>query len=231
MAHVLEKAVDLYTRNLLLMEHKAAGYKKETNTYNSENYVQFKGRYFSDINSTVISLIKPIIDKELGAGTWKIDTANFFDTSVPYRIHTDTGTPDPNCFKTFVFPLRYFTNIEQYDPNFNALYILKQKWRGPAAFFVKGSENVQAEFNQIVTDYSDIEGLESGYDATLVEECSHLDKENFEGLSALAKFPWIPGNVIVFDRHRLHVTADFRRAGIYRKLGLSVFTSRVTDAY
>lgn len=224
MAYVLENVLDLYTRTELLMEHHNTGFKQEQQQYDASNYVQFTGRYFSDITPKVVEIITPIINNELGQGTWKIDNANFFDTKVPYRVHTDTGLPDPNPWKTFVFPLKVFAGTE-YNPAKNALYVLNQRWYGPAAFFVKGSTDVKEEYNKVITDYSDVAELTHGFDEQLVEECSHLPRNNFEGLSVQKRFEWRPGNVIVFDRRCLHVSTNFLQAGARRKIGLSVFTS------
>jgi hypothetical protein len=226
MAYFLENAVDLYTRTQLLMEHRAAGYKEELKDYDPNSYAQYKGRYFSNLTPKVLEIITPIIDKELGEGTWKIDSGNFFDTKVPYRIHTDTGLPDVSPWKTFVFPLKVFAGTD-YDPSKNALYVLNQRWYGPAAFFVKGSTDVEEEYNKVVTDYRDVAELCTGFDEDLVADCSHLPRSNFEGLTVKQRFDWKPGNVLVFDRRHLHVASNFLRAGAHGKIGLSVFTSAI----
>ncbi len=228
MAYFLANAVDMYTRTQLLMEHRATGYKEELKDYDPNSYAQYKGRYFSNLTPKVLEIITPIIDNELGTGTWKIDSGNFFDTKVPYRIHTDTGLPDPSPWKTFVFPLKVFAGTS-YNAAKNSLYVLNQRWYGPAAFFVKGSTDVQEEYNKVITDYTDVAELDKGFDEDLIADCSHLPRSNFEGLTVKQRFEWKPGNVIVFDRRHLHVASNFLQAGAHSKIGLSVFTSAVED--
>ena len=53
---------------------------------------------------------------------------------------------------------------------------------------------------------------------------NHLKKEWLDGLSIDNYFPWKIGSVIAFDSLRLHSASDFNRAGITKKLGLSIFT-------
>jgi len=214
MAYVLKKALDLWSRTKLMNEHQL----------DLNEYAKFSGRHFSNLTPIVIDIITPIIDNELGKGTWEITSGNFFTTNVPYRIHTDTGIPDPRPYKTFVIPLKVFTT-PTYDSSKNALYILNQKWDGAASFFVKGTPGVKEEFNKIVDDYAEVCGLVQGFDETLVTECNHLDRSNFEGMSVLNRCEWIPGDIIVFDRKHLHVSTNFLEAGAQSKIGLSIFTS------
>ena len=228
MAYFLENKLDMFTRTQLLMEHRATGYKEELKEYDPNSYAQYKGRYFSNLTPRVLEIVTPIIDQELGQGTWKIDSGNFFDTRVPYRIHTDTGLPDLSPWKTFVFPLKVFAGTD-YDPAGNALYVLNQRWYGPAAFFVKGSTDVAEEYNKVITDYSEVSELDRGFDEELVADCSHLPRSNFEGLTVKHRFDWKPGNVLVFDRRHLHVASNFLRAGAHGKIGLSIFTSAIED--
>jgi len=48
-----------------------------------------------------------------------------------------------------------------------------------------------------------------------------------EGFSIESSCDWVPGDVIVFDCVRLHCASNFLDNGIYKKIGLSLFTSYV----
>jgi len=196
---------------------------------NNKEFQSYPGRSFGLDTGPAMEIVKPIIDSVLGEGTWKQNGGNFFETSVGYRIHADTGKDGPdNVLQTFVFPLSLTPNtIGITKPENVRLLILNQTWDGDAAFFVRGTPNVQSEYNIVVGNYRDVGNKDDGetIDGLLIDHCPHLNPSNFVGLSVDKNFQWIPGIPITFPRNRLHVSSAFTRQGYEKKLGLSIFTS------
>lgn len=176
-----------------------------------------------DLNNA-LKLVRPIIDNLLGKDNWKLEGGLFFETVTGYRVHADTEKRGPeHVWQTVLFPLRQ-TVTQESNVEMNRLIIFDQTWSGDAAFFLKGSPDNPQEFNNVVKDYTDVEGLIPGYVDPYVEQlCPHLNKENFEGLTVDQTFQWTPGIPITFPRNRLHASSAFHKHGILNKLGLSLF--------
>jgi hypothetical protein len=173
---------------------------------------------------TALELVYPIVDDLLGKGNWKLEGGIFFETVYGYRVHADTEKSGPGrVWQTIVFPLRQTLTPESQIEK-NRLIIFDQTWKKDAAFFLKGSPDDPKEFNNVVKDYKDVEGIIPGYIDPYVEQlCPHLNKENFEGLTVDQTFQWTPGVPMTFPRNRLHASSAFHRFGITNKLGLSLF--------
>lgn len=173
---------------------------------------------------TALKLVQPIIDNLLGKHNWRLEGGLFFETVTGYRVHVDTEKRGPqHVWQTVVFPLRQTLTPEaQLDKN--RLIIFDQTWSKDAAFFLKGSPDNPQEYNNVIKDYSDVEGIIPGYVDPLVEQlCPHLNTENFEGLTVDRTFEWTPGIPMTFPRNRLHASSAFQKFGIKNKLGLSLF--------
>jgi hypothetical protein len=178
-------------------------------------------KFHTDLNFAKKILI-PIL-KILLPENWIIDGGNYFETVRPYRLHVDTGKEQiKNLYYNIVIPLQLWTN--NYDPNLNKLIITNQTWNDDAAFFVKGDIS-QNEYNKCVTDYSKVKNLTDSYDSNLLSLCPHLNPENLYGFTIKSMIEWQPGDIIFFPRNHIHLTSDWRLAGVYKKLGLSLFTS------
>lgn len=198
---------------------------------NNSQLQEYPGRRFGLDLEPAMQIVRPIIDAVLGHDTWRVAGGNFFETETGYRVHADTGKEGPDqVWQTFVFPLR-FTPKPNVIPKLERvrLLILNQSWRGDAAFFLRGSPDEPNEYNIVVKNYQDVINCEDDgtIDGILLEQCPHLTPGNFVGLSVDKSFQWIPGVPITFPRDRLHVSSAFPRQGIAKKLGLSIFTSRL----
>ncbi len=195
---------------------------------NSQMQILPMRRFALDI-APAIEIVCPIIDSVLGAGTWRVSGGNYFETETGYRVHADTGKEGSNqVWQTFVFPLRHELRTDiPVRLERNRLLILDQTWNGDAAFFLRGETVEPNEYNQVITDYTDVGNLnaEDSIDGLLLDYCPHLNPSNFAGLSVDKHFQWVPGSPMTFPRNRLHVSSAFPRNGIKRKLGLSLFIS------
>lgn len=188
----------------------------------NKNKLRYPGRQFAVDLDCCKKLLKEKISKILG-DNFEINGGNYFETTVPYRVHCDTGKDrlDKNYYN-IVVPIKFWTD-GTYDQDYNQLIILDQNWYQEASFFVAGS-NASDEYNKCVFDYKDVENLIEGYDEKLVDLCDHLNKKNLESLSIYATVPWVPGSIIIFKRNSLHCSSNFKKAGVLKKLGLSFFT-------
>lgn len=192
---------------------------------------EYPGRRFGLELDPAMSIVGDIIDNALGKGTWEVTGGNFFETDTGYRVHADTGKDGPKkVLQTFVFPLSITPKLNVI-PNYEKvrLLILNQTWAGDAAFFLRGSPDEPNEYNIVVKDYKDVGDLGSSgeYDNILLNNCPHLNPSNFLGLTVDKNFQWIPGVPMTFPRNRLHVSSAFPRHGVSKKLGLSIFTSKL----
>jgi hypothetical protein len=176
-----------------------------------------------DIHSA-LKLVHPIVDNLLGKDNWRLEGGIFFETIYGYRVHVDTEKSGPNrVWQTIVFPLRQTLTPESQIEN-NRLIIFNQTWNKDAAFFLKGSPDDPKEYNNVIKDYKDVQGIVPDYIDPYVEQlCPHLNRTNFEGLTVDKTFQWTPGIPMTFPRNRLHASSAFHRFGITNKLGLSLF--------
>jgi hypothetical protein len=188
--------------------------------------ISYSGRKFAVDLEYAESFLKGKL-QDLIKTNFKINGGNYFETTVPYRVHCDTGKDNlENNLYNIVIPIKLWTS-EKYNSDYNKLVILNQNWYGDASFFVAGSTSAKDEYNKCVYDYRDVENLDQGFDHQLLDLCDHLDQSNLENLSIYQTVPWNPGSIIIFKRNSLHCSTNFKKANVNKKLGLSFFT--VTD--
>jgi hypothetical protein len=204
----------------------------------NSNKITYPGRSFGLDTSAAFNILKNvgIISLYLLDHPFKLSGGNFFRTEVPYRLHADTGTEPStiqNLYRIIVIPLA-FTIIpgKEYYPEFNRLSIMNQRWYDRAAFFMKGEpefeiEKKQKEYNQPVTDYSNVFNIrQTPFPIERHEELyGHIKYENFEGMSELFVSRWKPKDIISFDRSNIHTSTNFKnKANVIQKIGLTFFT-------
>ena len=109
---------------------------------------------------------------------------------------------------------------------------MRQYYYNGAAKFFKGEEEREVYYNKLITDYIDVKYKQNG----LWDTTNKLFKDKYltqikdswlEDLSLCTAFPWEIGSMMKFDVCRLHVSSDFRKVGIKRKIGMALFTERV----
>lgn len=195
----------------------------------NKNKLKYPGREFAVDLDYCKKLLNEKISNILGKN-FEINGGNYFETTVPYRVHCDTGRDqlDQNYYN-IVIPIKFWTN-GTYNQDYNQLIILNQNWYKEASFFLAGSV-AEDEYNKCVFDYKDVENLTEGYDDRLVDLCDHLNKKNLQNLSIHTTIPWIPGSIIIFKRNSLHCSSNFKKAGVLKKLGLSFFTVKADQGH
>lgn len=159
-------------------------------------------------------------------GDFEITASLFFQTDYPHIIHNDDTFELPNSvYKAITLPLKLYGDNVSGNPYlcfFDQLY-----FHGPAKFF-NGDTDIETYFNKQVYSYENVSGLsnETFRFDTYLKYFTHLKYQWLEGLSLNSCIPWVPGDAIVFDSVRLHCASDFRKQGIRKKLGLSIFTKK-----
>lgn len=173
------------------------------------------------------AVVKNVLERlKKHIGDFEITASLFFETDYPHIIHNDdTFELPPNVYKAVTLPLKIYGNsISEYPYLcfFDQLY-----FHGPAKFF-NGDADIETYFNKQIYNYQDVSGLtQETFDTnTYLKYFTHLKYKWLEGLSLNSCIPWIPGNAIIFDSVRLHCASDFRKLGITKKLGLSIFTKK-----
>lgn len=160
------------------------------------------------------------LEKEIGPH--EIYTGFFFTTHAPHIIHNDDQFElPPNIYRGITIPLTMDDDIERDE--YPKLCMFDQFYfHGPAKFF-NGSANIPTYYNKQVYEYSDVDGLtDKPFNGP--DYFTHLKPSWLEGLSFHSALEWKPTNALIFDSTRLHCASDFRKLGIKRKLGLSIFT-------
>lgn len=155
---------------------------------------------------------------------FKVRSAHIFEVNKPHVVHIDDDFKYPDIYKGFVIPLETIG-----APCDRAKFVVFDQYYydGPAKFF-NGEEKdfTETYYNESITDYTNVHGtVNKEFPKHLkVTLLNHLKSEWLQGLSINAYFPWTIGSVISFDSSALHSASDFNRAGITKKLGLSIFT-------
>ena len=165
-----------------------------------------------------------LITLRLLYGNFALRSAHYFDVTKPHIIHNDDDFDYPQCYKAFVIPLY----VEEEDCNKAKFFVFDQSYYGGPAKFLNDEDitSTPIYYNKLVTNYNDVED-KVAYpidDDTYSQYLTHLRPKWLEGLSINSYFPWTIGSVIAFDSLKLHCASDFRKVGITRKIGLSIFT-------
>ena len=155
---------------------------------------------------------------------------NFFETDKPYVIHNDVDYRH-NIIpgKCLVIPLQKFyledAPVRDSDTQF---HIFDQMFFHAPVKCFKGSTDIPNFYNWPLYDYKDVHGL---HEDNRKPDINTMFDEKYpqwmEGFSIESSCDWVPGDVIVFDCVRLHCASNFLDNGIYKKIGLSLFTSYV----
>jgi len=157
-------------------------------------------------------------------GNFKVRACHFFDVDNPHVLHIDDSYDYPNSYKAFTIPLW----VESGDCNKIKLVMFDQYYYGGPVKFFKGEvfEKEVIFYNKHLYDYTDIENLSntSILKPIKLQLLSHLKEEWLEGLSVQTYYPWTIGSIIAFDSLKIHCSSNFKKVGINRKIGLSIFT-------
>lgn len=158
-------------------------------------------------------------------GDFKVRSAHYFEVDTPHILHIDDDFRLPNSYKAFTIPLWVDCN----DCNKIKLIMFDQYYYGGPVKFFKGETSIdQTYYNVPLYDYSDVENLSTTKLPNAIKHAllSHIKNEWLDGLSINDYFPWTIGSIIAFDSLRIHCSSDFRKAGINKKIGLSIFTEK-----
>lgn len=196
-----------------LLSHYNQSNKVEKNTGPKVVYVE-EGQ-------GIIDDILQVLRKNFG--DFKVRSAHYFEVDKPHVLHIDDDFSYPNTYMAFTIPLW----VESGNCDKIKLIMFDQYYYGGPVKFYKGEETIeQVYYNKPLYDYKDVDNLSDKGIPMLVKEklLTHLKSEWLEGLSIKNYFPWNIGSIICFDSLRIHCSSDFRKVGINKKIGLSIFT-------
>lgn len=158
-------------------------------------------------------------------GNFEITAGFYFWTNFPHIIHNDDTYELPeNVYKGITIPLKLYGNENSYP---KLCFFDQHYFHGPAKFF-KGDKNIPTFYNKQVYEYSEVTGITSESFRDTENLFTHLKPQWLDGLSLDQTLDWIPGSMLVFDSLRLHCASDFRQQGIDAKLGISIFTKKLS---
>jgi len=163
-------------------------------------------------------IIEPLIDNKS-----TVEEVIFNESTISFQIHVDSGYSNPLVNKGIIIPLKCDRGSTIFFNNY---------WYKDAAKFVRSEDpyaNVKDNAKQIttkdqrITDYSNIVGFNNKpFDYKLYNRyLTHIPYENLHGLTIDKIVPWVPGDVIIFDRNQLHCASNEHN----HKIGLTLFTN------
>lgn len=181
-----------------------------------------------DINQYLTTdIFKSILDKiEAHIGPFTVAAGMFFQTDYPHIVHNDdTFLLSDNVYKGITLPLQIEGTVA--EPKlcfFDQCY-----FHGPSKFF-NGDENIPTFYNTQVYNYADVDNLSYNdfNEHERLAYLTHLKPQWLSGLSLHSTLPWRITSALIFDSVRLHCASDFRTLGISKKLGISIFTNKLT---
>jgi hypothetical protein len=164
-----------------------------------------------------------LVDLRKQFGNFKVRSAHYFEVDNPHILHIDDDFKLPNTYKAFTIPLW----VESNDCNKIKLVMFDQYYYGgPVKFFNGESKIKETYYNEPLFNYKEVENLSDTPIPKAIKNAmlTHLKDSWLEGLSVKNFFPWTIGSIIAFDSLRIHCSSDFRKVGIKKKIGLSIFT-------
>ena len=172
------------------------------------------------------SVFIKIMDKlKIEIGSFKMTAGMFFSTDFPHIVHNDDTFELPDgVYKGITLPLEISRSSGTDLPNlclFDQFY-----FHGPAKFF-NGDADVPTYYNKQVYEYTAVDGISdtaSIDESVRLKYLTHLNPKWLTGLTLWGTLKWKPTSALIFDSVRLHCSSDFRKQGIERKLGISIFT-------
>lgn len=146
--------------------------------------------------------------------------SHFLTQTLPYIVHTDGPLSEQmKGHYNILIPL-------QINGDAGHTVTFEQSFRGPGRAFVKGQTEDELEVYDFTKNYSGVSCLT---DAEFPKEIrtaflDHIEPTSLEGLSLEKVIEWVPGDIIMFDRYRLHSSSSFKRFGLKDKTSLIVAT-------
>ena len=175
-----------------------------------------------DSTDPVISKIYSNIEKEIGP--YAITAAIIFYTAYPHIIHNDDTYELPhNVYKAIAIPLKIYGS--KLIPKL--CFFDQHYFHGPAKFF-NGDSSISTHYNEQIYSYEHVDGISDSMFFNKTGYFTHLKPQWLSGLSLHSVLSWKPGDAIIFDSVRLHCASDFRNLGITGKLGISIFTKKIS---
>ena len=175
-----------------------------------------------DIDQWPQQIIQRVLDRVLDCAV-DIEEVIFNESTISFQIHADSGYNNAHIHKGIIVPLDCTQGSTVFFDNY---------WHGNGAKFVRDTDPFEhvkdldqqlSTKDQRITDYSEIDNFNNQpFDQHFYNKyLTHIPYENLYGLTVDQIVPWIPGDVIVFDRTQLHCASNEHD----RKIGVTVFTN------
>lgn len=167
-----------------------------------------------------LELLHDIIQNRIGIKEpYELIGDNFYEHSFSYFPHCDAA--ELNSWLNILLPIKLYDQIEEqkfivFDQKYNAG---NATWMG--SYELIGDFLSNKKINTRICDTEHVSDLTlTDIDDNLYNDVNkkYLSKEYLFGMSG-DSFPWIPGNIIVFDSKFIHTTGKMNCS---KKLGLSV---------
>ena len=188
---------------------------------------QTNQKFFDDRFHLFYEEIYPVITGELPSDDFVIKGGFLNTTSTPYALHTDGArNPSEKIMCTVLLPLHIEPNCAGriVAPTAGWLFVFEQSAEF-ATFFRRGKDvsafSYRAATTKELYDKWLIGNTKREFeDEEILRQCSHLDREEFYGMSLLAQTDWTIGDCIIFHPHQVHASTNFLDLGIKSKTNL-----------
>ena len=148
-------------------------------------------------------------------------------TSSPYPLHTDGArSANERVLCTVLIPLEINAECAgRILLSAGRLYVFDQRCsfatllrmgKNPVSAFSYRDATTREDYQQMLIGCTNSEFD----DREILKDCSHLQPEEFFGLSTQSVIPWTIGDCIIFDPHYVHTSTNFRVNGIHDKTNL-----------
>jgi len=219
MVQVYKNLIDQSNIEQLLEYHRKPDHRTDRREHVTSKHPRW------NIDQWPQCIIEGAIDKILDAPI-EVEEVIFNESTIGFQIHADSGYNNSAVYKGLIFPL---------DCRLASTVFFNNYWYGDAAKFVRSQDYFRHEQNtpdslsskdQRIQDYTCVQNFtDEEFDSDVYKQyLTHIPYENLHGLIVDKIIKWVPGDVIVFDRHQLHCASNEHDT----KTGVTVFTNLST---
>jgi len=160
------------------------------------------------IHELINKKIKPVFGNNIRCEDWHI-----LNACQPYNIHSDSLDDDvPSTFTPINTEYAWTFLIPLGDYNTNTIVLNEESY--DTKTFKKWIERTNAPIKDAIDD------------KTYEKYFTHQSREDVRYVSIDTIFPWKKGSLLAMNRHRLHISDNFYKKGIFEKRALVCWSTR-----
>ena len=211
-----------YYEILTIHQRGKSSFKKIEDTKTTQKY--------QDQNFSVFwEMIYNKVKDHLPSKKFKIKGGYLNNTTKPYLIHSDGARNSSEDFLcNLLIPLEVkFYDSKLYDDDQHKFYVFDQTTDFATTFRLGKEEARKQEYYRLATSVDDYKSMIKEFtysefdDKFVIDNCNHISKQEFFGLSIKKILDWKIRDCIIFHPHSLHASSNFIRLGISDKTNIT----------